>query len=145
MYQDLILVECLKGDAHYAAWQRAGEVCDTIVAMGLHQGNKVDADTPFWLAEMRKKIFIAAYGRDKMIAAFLGRPPRLSHRYCKMEEPLDLSDEQLFLEGPAMDACLQKLDQNGWNTDGMLSRTTWFVTDDWYPLSETCADSCMCW
>jgi hypothetical protein len=125
MYEDLVLVECLKGEAHYTAWQRTGEVCDAIVAMGLHQGNKVDAETPFWLAELRKKIFISAYGRDKTTACFLGRPPRLSYRYCKMEEPLDLSDDQLFLEGAELDAALATLDVNGWNTSGNLNRNTW--------------------
>lgn len=74
---------------------------------------------------MRKKIFTSAYGRDKVVATFLGRPPRLSHRYCKMEYPLDLSDEELVLEGPELDAVLSRLDANGWNTDGRFNRTTW--------------------
>ena len=125
MYEDLVLVECLKGDAHYATWQRTGEVCDAIVAMGLHQGNRTNSETPFFLAELRKKIFISAYGRDKQIATFLGRPPRLSHRYCKMEAPLDLSDEDLWLQGAELDAVLAQLDANGWNTSGNLCRTTW--------------------
>ncbi|KAI5357037.1 hypothetical protein Slin14017_G123580 [Septoria linicola] len=125
MFEDLVLVECLKGDAHYAAWQRTGEVCDAIVAMGLHQGNKVDSETPFFLAELRKKIFISAYGHDKTMASFLGRPPRLSHRYCKMEAPLDLSDDELFSEGPELEAAVSKLDSNGWNTGGHLHRNTW--------------------
>ena len=93
--------------------------------MGLHQGNKVDADTPFWLAELRKKIFISAYGHDKSVASFLGRPPRLSYRYCKMDMPLDLSDEESFLEGEELQAALASLDENGWNTTGSLHRTTW--------------------
>ena len=109
----------------YAAWQRTGEVCDAIVAMGLHQGSHVDAQTPFFLAELRKRIFISAYGHDKVVATFLGRPPRLSHRYCKMEVPLDLSDDQLCLEGAELDAALSTLDSNGWNTSGNLHRTTW--------------------
>lgn len=125
MYEDLVLVENLKGDAHWAAWQRTGEVCDAIIAMGLHQGNRPDANTPFFLAELRKKIFISTYGHDKVVATFLGRPPRLSHRYCKMEWPLDLSDEQLFSEGEELEAALAGLDPNGWNTSGNLNRTTW--------------------
>ncbi|KAK4544723.1 hypothetical protein LTR36_003972 [Oleoguttula mirabilis] len=125
MYEDLVLVECIKGDAHYAAWQRTGEVCDAIVALGLHQGNPVNSETPFWLTELRKKIFISAYGRDKIVATFLGRPPRLSYRYCKMEAPLDLSDEQLLLDAPELDAVVASLDVNGWNTSGKLNRTTW--------------------
>lgn len=125
MFEDLVLVECLKGDAHYAAWQRTGEVCDAIVAMGLHQGNRVDAETPFFLAELRKKIFISAYSHDKSMASFLGRPPRLSHRYCKMQWPLDLSDDELFSEGAELEAAISKLDENGWNTSGHLHRNTW--------------------
>lgn len=125
MFEDLVLVECLKGDAHWAAWQRTGEVCDAVIAMGLHQGNNADANTPFFLAELRKKIFISAYGHDKVVATFLGRPPRLSHRYCKMDWPLDLSDDQLFGEGESIESALAGLDANGWNTSGNLNRTTW--------------------
>lgn len=93
--------------------------------MGLHQGNPVDAETPFFLSQCRKKIFASAYGHDKTIATFLGRPPRLSHRYCRMEIPLDLSDQELFLEGAELDTALASLDANGWNTSGRVSRTTW--------------------
>ena len=77
------------------------------------------------MAQFRKKTFISVYSHDKGIATFLGRPPRLSHRYCKMEIPLDLSDEQLFLEGSELEAVLATLDSNGWSTTGNLSRTTW--------------------
>jgi hypothetical protein len=125
MHEDLILVESLKGDAHYAAWQRTGELCDVVVAMGLHQGNYPNERTPFFLAEIRKKIFATAYGRDKVVASFLGRPPRLSHRYCKMEVPLDLTDNQLISEGDELQAALAGLDANGWNTSGNFNRITW--------------------
>ncbi|EME44985.1 hypothetical protein DOTSEDRAFT_70886 [Dothistroma septosporum NZE10] len=132
MFEDLILVECLKGDAHYAAWQRTGEVCDAIVALGLHQGNLVDSHTPFFLAELRKKLFISAYGHDKVVATFLGRPPRLSHRYCKMEYPLDLSDDELFLQGDELEAVVSALDEGGWNTSGNLNRATWLRVWFWH-------------
>lgn len=95
--------------------------------MGIHQGNATDSETPFFLAELRKRIFTSVYGHDKILATFLGRPPRLSHRYCKMEMPLDLSDDQLFNSGtgPEQDAIVASLDANGWNTSGQLSSTTW--------------------
>lgn len=109
----------------YVAWQRTGEVCDAIVALGLHQGNRVDSETPFFLAELRKRIFISAYGHDKALASFLGRPPRLSYRYCKLDMPLDLSDDQLLLEGEELQQVLDNLDSGGWNTAGVLHRTTW--------------------
>nr|OQO20119.1 hypothetical protein B0A51_10020 [Rachicladosporium sp. CCFEE 5018] len=125
MYEDLVLLECLKGDAHYSSWQRTGELCDAVVAMGLHQGNQTDGDTPFFLAQLRKKIFISVYARDKVVASFLGRPPRLSYRYCKMDMPLDLNDEQLFETGAELEATLKTIDADGWNTCGNLNRNTW--------------------
>ena len=42
-----------------------------------------------------------------------------------MEMPLDLSDDQLFLEGAELDAVLSDLDEHGWNTSGNLTRSTW--------------------
>lgn len=93
--------------------------------MGLHQGSPVDAETPFFMSELRKRIFVTAYGHDKTVATFLGRPPRLSYRYSKMDLPLDLSNEQLFLEGAELEAALAELDENGWNTNGNLTRGTW--------------------
>nr|POF06872.1 hypothetical protein CFP56_31496 [Quercus suber] len=125
MYEDLILVVCVKGEGAYVTWQRTGEVCDAIVAMGIHQGNYVDSSTPFWMSELRRKIFISAYGRDKSSATFLGRPPRLSYRYCKMEMPLDLNGEDIFYGGKALEAAVGALDPNGWNTTGAFQRTTW--------------------
>jgi hypothetical protein len=42
-----------------------------------------------------------------------------------MDVPLDLSDDQLCLEGADLEAVLASLDSNGWNTNGNLYRTTW--------------------
>jgi hypothetical protein len=42
-----------------------------------------------------------------------------------MEVPLDLSDDELCLEGADLEAVLASLDSNGWNTNGNLYRTTW--------------------
>ncbi|KAF2715841.1 hypothetical protein K431DRAFT_324170 [Polychaeton citri CBS 116435] len=125
MYEELVLIECLKGDTHYAAWQRTGEMCDAVVALGLHQGNEPDADTPFFMAQLRKKIFAVVYGHDKILSTFLGRPPRLSYRYCKMEMPLDLSDKEVISEGPELEAALRSLNSKGWSTSGRINRLTW--------------------
>ena len=73
---------------------------------------------------------MSAYSHDKAVATFLGRPPRLSYRYCKMEMPLDLPDDDLCLEGAELEAALSTLDLNGWNTSGNLHRTTWLRV--WY-------------
>lgn len=70
-------------------------------------------------------MFVSVYSRDKQTAAFLGRPPRLSCRYCKMEMPLDLSDAQVCMEGAELEAALATLDADGWSTTGDLKRVTW--------------------
>jgi len=70
-------------------------------------------------------MFVSVYGRDKQVAAFLGRPPRLSHRYCKMEMPLDLSDAEVCLEGAELEAALTTVDPDGWSNAGFFNRVTW--------------------
>lgn len=102
----------------YTAWQRNGELCDAMVAMGLHQGNRESPDTPFFLSQQRKKLFSQVYTHDKSISLFVGRPPRLSYRYCKLEMPLDLSGAQLMLQGSELQQAIANLDPNGWNTSG---------------------------
>ncbi|KAK4991937.1 hypothetical protein LTR66_006427 [Elasticomyces elasticus] len=127
LYENALLLTMIKGDTSYSAWQRTGEVANTIIAMGLHQSPKASEviNTPFFLAELRKKIFASAYGVDKSIATFLGRPPRISQRYCTMELPLDLRDDQLILEGEELQLALRGLDADGWNTSGVINRCTW--------------------
>jgi len=104
-----------------------------MVAMGLHQGNAENPDMPFFLSQQRKKIFAKVYTHDKSISLFVGRPPRLSYRYCKLEMPLDLSGAQLMLQGAELQQAIANLDQNGWNTSGSLYRVTWSRV--WYLYS----------
>lgn len=92
--------------------------------MGLHQEKKVDAQTSFFICELRIRIFDEVYGHDKSVATFLGRPPRLSHRYCVLQLPLDLTDNEMLLEGPELEACLAKL-KDGWNAKNHFGRVTW--------------------
>ncbi|KAI6866253.1 hypothetical protein KC318_g16492 [Hortaea werneckii] len=42
-----------------------------------------------------------------------------------MEEPLDVPDEMLFLEGIEPADILARVDDNGWNTNQILTATTW--------------------
>jgi len=69
-------------------------------------------------------MFEEVYSHDKAMATFLGRPPRLSHRYCVLQFPLDLTDDEMLLEGAELEAVLSKL-RDGWNTSNNYSRVTW--------------------
>lgn len=55
----------------------------------------------------------------------MGRPPRLARRYCRIELPLDLSDNEILLEGSALFDALGSLGPGGWNTTGTTHRITW--------------------
>lgn len=65
-------------------------------------------------------MFAAAYRTDKSLCTFLGRLPRIPRLYCDMKSPLDIIDEDLMLEGPALEAILSKLDAGGWNRDEVI-------------------------
>jgi hypothetical protein len=84
----------------------------------------VDDHTPFFMAELRKRLFICAYDSDKYAAAFSGRPPRLTRHYCRLQIPLDLTDTQTMSDGPELDDAVDDLDEEGWNQRGTVHRST---------------------
>lgn len=143
LYESAVLLESLRGDTckccvigflfrgildlplpDYGAWTRLGETCDLLVLMGLHQEKKVNASTSFFICQLRIRMFEEVYGHDKAMATFLGRPPRLSHRYCVLQLPLDLTDNEMLLEGPELEDALSRL-EDGWNTSNQFHRVTW--------------------
>lgn len=124
LLEDEWLTSAIKGDRNYATYRASGETNNAVLTMGLHQGVKASDNIPFFLAQLRKRAFMEAYSVEVSMATFLGRPPRLSHRYCKIDPPLDLTDHQLILEGPELDAALAGLDKNGYNLAGRLNRIT---------------------
>ena len=84
--------------------------------MGVHREPDDGEDIPFFLQECRRKVFAAAYRSDKILATFLGRPPRIPLQYSDVRPPLDISDESLVAKGQTLDAVLLSVDKNGWNT-----------------------------
>lgn len=97
---------------------------NAIMALGWHQ--EVNSKgLPFFLVEIRKRLVASAFAHDKWLAAFLGRPPRLSYRYCVVQLPLDLTDQQLLSHGPDLEAALATLDSEGWSKGTRVQRRTW--------------------
>lgn len=65
------------------------------------------------------------------MATFLGRPPRISKRFCTVDLPSDLNEAVLSLRGAALENELQKLNADGWNTTGQINSGTvqrWAMT-----------------
>ncbi|KAK7742225.1 hypothetical protein SLS62_010776 [Diatrype stigma] len=114
------LVVRVEGDISYASYRASGEEVNIVITMGLHQKIEANNRLPFFLAEIRKSIFIAIYASEIGLSAFLGRPPRLSYHYCTLDPPLDLTEAQLMLGPDEIAEILKTLDKDGYNTVGRI-------------------------
>ena len=117
------LIGALEGDNSHAYYQSTGEEINAVLTMGLHQKIEANDKLPIFLAETRKLVSVAIYGSEIGLAAFLGRPPRLSYRYCSLDLPLDLSEAQLMLSKDEIDAIIRTtIDESGFSKTKRLTR-----------------------
>lgn len=123
--ENACLIGALEGNVSYAFYRATGEELNTVITMGLHQKIEANERLPFFLAEMRKRAFVAVYSSEISVSAFLGRPPRISYRYCTLDPPLDLTVAQLMLGRDQIVAVINKLDEDGYNTAGRVGHLTW--------------------
>lgn len=125
LHEHCLLVSQILGDAHYLTWRRFGDLASALFATGLHQEIKESVDVPFWLTEFRRRSVGVIYGIDKMMSVFLGRPPRISERYCSITNPLDLDFEDLAEDAPELAKKLASIDKGtGWNVDGKMRKSS---------------------
>jgi hypothetical protein len=115
--QNCIYASQVLGDAHYLVWRKVGDLATAIFAQGLHQEGKGASNLPFWLNESRRRALGTAYSVDKLLCTFVGRPPRISQRYCTIVPPLDLEFEELTYLGADLDRALSNIGDDGWNRD----------------------------
>ncbi|KAI1463404.1 uncharacterized protein F4812DRAFT_446814 [Daldinia caldariorum] len=125
LIENYALTAKIKGEASHSIYTLGGEIVASVVGMGLHRGVKEDDHLPFFLIEVRKRLLCQMYGAEIGMSTFTGRPPRISHRYCNLQPPLDLSVSQLLLEGDDLTLALASLDEKGFNTSGRIRRVTW--------------------
>jgi hypothetical protein len=125
MYENTILGCSMHPKGSYRNFQKTGQLYNALLACGLHQEIKVDDRIPFFIVELRKRLFICAYENDKYTAAFMGRPPRLTRQYCRIQLPLDLDDAQIMSDGADLENALKTLDDDGWNRCGTIQRCTY--------------------
>ncbi|EGD87653.1 hypothetical protein H112_04119 [Trichophyton rubrum D6] len=117
-YTYAVLSSDVLGETSHHVYAVLGDLVTDIYGMGLHRHKNPDSDVPFFLSEVRKRLVAATYRTDKNIATFLGRPPRLPYHYCDASLPLDIDDDELFLQGDELDRVLQKLTHDGWGSEG---------------------------
>lgn len=123
VYECSPLVEWVRGDVSAEAWVRFSEVCNVAVELGLHKEQHVDARTPYFLWELRIRLFGAIYVHDKYVSTYLGRPPRISYRHCVIQLPTDLSDDEVCSSQAELVNTVEKLN-GGYATSGNLGRAT---------------------
>ncbi|PWY92640.1 hypothetical protein BO70DRAFT_367708 [Aspergillus heteromorphus CBS 117.55] len=88
-YENFILHSHVNGDQSYHSWSRLGNVLTSMFALGYHENvEKTRPRRPPFLIELRKAACATAYSADKNVAVFLGRPPRMSKRFCHFQVPL---------------------------------------------------------
>lgn len=83
-YDAFMIMALIQGDTSTASWLRFSEVCDMVTLQGIHLKSRTDAETPFFLRELRIRLFGICFTMDKFIATFLGRPPKISYRYSEL-------------------------------------------------------------
>lgn len=105
-------------------WRQHGDLCSMTTCLGMHRDTDQTPRMVSVSSEMRRRIYAAVFNIDKVISTFTGRPPMLNHRYSSTPLPLDLSDEQLLSDTTSLSKSIERLDANGWNTDGQIYSTT---------------------
>lgn len=100
-----------------------GDVISSICALGYHERLDTKSDAPYFLIQLRKTACARIYSADKNVALFLGRPLRLSKRFCRFHLP-DTRPFSLLETPPTPDA----LGPNEWHPDSAIdyrSDTRW--------------------
>ena len=115
------LTGAIIGPDYHICYRQTGELVNAVIATGYQREIKADSQTPFFLAELRKRSRASCYSQEVALGSLLGRPPRLSHRYTSLDLPRDIADNDLFRDNQEMGDILASLDENGWNKNG-----TWF-------------------
>ena len=80
----------------------------------LEVSNACASNLPFWLIEMRRRALGEAYSIDKLLCTFVGRPPRISQRYCTIVPPMDVEYSELLLDDSNLENTISNIDENGW-------------------------------
>ncbi|KAJ5381342.1 uncharacterized protein N7496_003770 [Penicillium cataractarum] len=126
LFEHYNITRYTKGETCYKTYCLGAELNSAFIAMGLHQNINSDSRIPFFLTELRKRLRAMVYMAEIGIATFLGRPPRLSHRYIDLDPPLDLTDSQLFSEDPQeLAIAITELDEQGYNRNGEIRDVSW--------------------
>lgn len=125
LYENSIAYYTMRTRTSYENSKKVAALSAAAICCNLHRGIKVDDHTPFFITELRKRLFICGYTNDKRVAISAGKPPTLTRHYCQLQVPLDLTDAQMMSEGLDLETAVQDLDEEGWNRRNTIHRCTY--------------------
>ncbi|KAF2847368.1 hypothetical protein T440DRAFT_403541 [Plenodomus tracheiphilus IPT5] len=125
IYENSIAFYTSRTRSSYEINKKTAALSAAAVCCNLHREIKVDEQTPFFIAELRKRLFICGYANDKRVAISAGKPPTLTRHYCQLQVPLDLTDAQMMSEGLDLETAVHDLDEEGWNQRSIIQRCTY--------------------
>lgn len=121
LIENFIVLTLFYGDASYPAWKRIGDISSSLYALGWHSHVKTAHEVPRWLTELRKQNVIFAYAIDKSMAVFVGRPPRISQRYVRLDIPMFLEDDVLAWPPADLERLIAEKGDKIWEADNLTS------------------------
>lgn len=124
LYENSIVYCSMRTKGSYENARKMSRLASALVSCNLHQKIEVDDNTPFFMAELRKRLFVCSYENDKYAAASAGRPPKLTRQYCQLQIPLDLTDAQTMSGSFNVNIGNGQSDRDGWNADGIVQGCT---------------------
>lgn len=122
--KNLILATVIMGDTSLTVWRQIGDLVSMSTALGLHRQSDDNGRVTF-MSEYKKRLFTIIFNVDKSSAHLTGRPPALSYRYTRFRFPLDLDDEVFASDPETLKLAAEKLDINGWNKEGNVTKATY--------------------
>lgn len=105
-------------------WRLLGDLSSDIYAMGIHREAVIALQTPFFLAEVRRRTFVKSYYLSISLSSLVSRPPRILRRYSDCKMPLNLANEEIFLDALQLEQAIGKLTPDGWNTESRYFPTS---------------------
>ncbi|KAI1372132.1 hypothetical protein F4677DRAFT_456785 [Hypoxylon crocopeplum] len=112
------------GDANLLVWRSHAESISLLTFLGFHVAEERDRQQSSVCSEIKKRLFHHMYTMAMVVVSFTGRPPLLGSRFASTPLPLDISDETLFSDHDTFLKAVDRLDEKGWNTDGMIYAST---------------------
>ncbi|KAH7232163.1 uncharacterized protein BKA55DRAFT_580757 [Fusarium redolens] len=83
-YENFISYSYVFGIQSYYSYRKLGDVITSIATLGYHEKLAAMNELPEFLINIRRTALARTYSADKNWAIFLGRPPRLGKKFCRL-------------------------------------------------------------